>query len=435
MMGTWEISLIGLGALLALMMAGLQIGFAMLVVGAAGIAAIIGPKAALGMLGQVPAADTMSYTLSVLPMFVLMGVFVDRGGLSQELFDACQGFLGGQRGGLAMATIAACGGFSAVCGSSLATTGTMGKVAIPSMRRYGYADSLAAGTVTAGGTLGILIPPSVILVLYGIMTGTDIGLLFIAGLLPGLIAITLYILTIAVLTRRRPELGPSVALPPMRERLIRLRRVFPVLVLFVVIIGGIYMGLFTPTEAAGVGSFGALLFAMWRRTLTFQQFIDCLVESARITAVLFIVLIGALLFSNFVNLAGLPNALQALVQDLGLSPLATIAIMMVMYLIMGCFLESLSMMLLTVPIFFPMVMGLGYHPIWFGIIVVMVMELALITPPVGLNLFVLKSTAPDISLGTIYRGVMPFVLVDIFRLTLFILVPSIILILPELARI
>src|SRR5699024_10237737 len=352
---------------------------------------------------------------------------------SQELFDACQGFLGGQRGGLAMATIAACGGFSAVCGSSLATTGTMGKVAIPSMRRYGYADSLAAGTVTAGGALGILIPPSVILVLYGIMTGTDIGLLFIAGLLPGLIAITLYILTIAVLTRRRPELGPSVALPPMRERLIRLRRVFPVLVLFVVIIGGIYMGLFTPTEAAGVGFFGALLFAMWRRTLTFQQFIDCLVESARITAVLFIVLIGALLFSNFVNLAGLPNALQALVQDLGLSPLATIAIMMVMYLIMGCFLESLSMMLLTVPIFFPMVMGLGYHPIWFGIIVVMVMELALITPPVGLNLFVLKSTAPDISLGTIYRGVMPFVLVDIFRLTLFILVPSIILILPELA--
>lgn len=434
-MGTWEISLIGLGALLALMMAGLQIGFAMLMVGAAGIAAIIGPKAALGMLGQVPAADTMSYTLSVLPMFVLMGVFVDRGGLSQELFDACQGFLGGQRGGLAMATIAACGGFSAVCGSSLATTGTMGKVAIPSMRRYGYADSLAAGTVSAGGTLGILIPPSVILVLYGIMTGTDIGLLFIAGLLPGLIAITLYILTIATLTRYRPDLGPSVALPPMRERFIRLRRVFPVLVLFVVIIGGIYMGLFTPTEAAGVGSFGALLFAIWRRTLTFQQFIDCLVESARITAVLFVVLIGALLFSNFINLAGLPAALQALVQDLGLSPLATIGIMMVMYLIMGCFLESLSMMLLTVPIFFPMVMGLGYHPIWFGIIVVMVMELALITPPVGLNLFVLKSTAPDISLGTIYRGVMPFVIVDLLRLTLFILVPSIILILPEMARI
>lgn len=433
-MGTWEISLLGLGVLLVLMMLGMQIAFAMMLVGVAGIAAIVGPKAALGMLGQVPAADTMSYALSVLPMFVLMGVFVDRGGLSRELFDACQGFLGGHKGGLAMATIAACGGFSAVCGSSLATTATMSKVAIPSMRRYRYADSLAAGTVTAGGTLGILIPPSVILVLYGIMTGTDIGLLFIAGLLPGLIAILLYMATIAMLTRRNPGLGPSVALPPLRERFARLVHVLPVLALFVLIIGGIYIGLFTPTEAAGVGSFGALLFALWRRTLTWRSFVDCLVESVRISAVLFAVLVGALLFSNFVNLAGLPKALQALVEGSGLSPLGTIAVMMVLYLVMGCFLESLSMMLLTVPIFFPMVMGLGYDPIWFGIIVVMVMELALITPPVGLNLFVLKSAVPDIGLGTIYRGVLPFVIVDLLRLTLFVLVPSIILILPQLAR-
>ncbi|MGQ2906322.1 MAG: TRAP transporter large permease [Aliihoeflea sp.] len=433
-MGVWETSLIGFASLLGLMMAGMPLAFAMILVGAAGIVAVVGWTPALGMLGQVPVSDTMRYELSVVPMFVLMGMLVDRAGMSRDLYHACHGFLGHRRGGLAMATIVACAGFAAVSGSSLATAATMGRVSMPSMRRYGYSDELASGSIAAGGTLGILIPPSVILVLYGIMTGTDIGLLFIAGVLPGFVAVLFYIGTIIVVTRLKPEAGPRTERVAMRERFARLTSVGPILLLFVLIIGGIYLGVFTPTEAAGVGAFGAFLFCLWRRVLTPAIFLECVVATARMTAILFILLVGALLFSNFVNLAGLPSALQQLVAGYGLSPLGVIIFLMAIYIVLGCFLESLSMVLLTVPIFFPLVMSLGYDPIWFGIIVVMVTELSLITPPVGLNLFILKSTIGNISLGKIYRGIMPFVAADILRLALMIAFPAIILILPQLAR-
>ena len=433
-MGPWEISLIGFGALFALMMAGMPIAFAMIVVGAGGIMAIVGPTAALGMLGQVPVSDTMRYELTVVPMFVLMGILVERAGMSRDLYHACNGFLGHRRGGLAMATILACAGFSAASGSSLATAATMGRVSMPSMREYGYADTLASGSIAAGGTLGILIPPSIILVLYGIMTGTDIGLLFIAGVLPGVVAVLFYIGAIVVYTRFRPEAGPATDPVPMGERFSRLSTVGPIIALFVLIIGGIYAGVFTPTEAAGVGAFGAFVFALWRRMLTPSIFLECVVATARMTSVLFILLVGALLFSNFVNLAGLPAALQRLVMDVGASPLGVMLMILLLYLVLGCFMESLSMVLLTVPIFFPLVLALGYDPIWFGIIVVVVTELSLITPPVGLNLFVLKSTIGNISLGTLYRGILPFVAADILRLALLVAFPAIILILPQLAR-
>ena len=433
-MGSWEISLIGFGALFALMMAGMPIAFAMIIVGVGGIMAVVGPTAALGMLGQVPVSDTMRYELTVVPMFVLMGILVERAGMSRDLYHACNGFLGHRRGGLAMATILACAGFSAASGSSLATAATMGRVSMPSMRAYGYADTLASGSIAAGGTLGILIPPSIILVLYGIMTSTDIGLLFIAGILPGVVAVLFYIGAVIVVTRLRPDAGPRTEAVPMRERFARLSTVGPILALFVLIIGGIYLGVFTPTEAAGVGAFGAFVFALWRRMLTPSIFLESVVATARMTSVLFILLVGALLFSNFVNLAGLPSALQRLVTEYGVSPLGVMVMILLLYLVLGCFMESLSMVLLTVPIFFPVVMGLGYDAIWFGIIVVVVTELSLITPPVGLNLFVLKSTIGNISLGTLYRGIMPFVAADILRLALLVTFPAIILILPQLAR-
>ena len=433
-MGAWELSLIGFGALIVLMALGMPIAFAMLIAGTAGTFAVVGLKPAIGMLGQLPVSTTTQFELSVVPMFVLMGVFVGRARMSEDLYAACYAFLGHRRGGLAMATVMACGGFSAVSGSSLATAATMSKVAMPSMRQYGYADSLASGSIAAGGTLGILIPPSVILVLYGIMTSTDIGLLFIAGILPGIIAIALYIAAVAVVSWRNPEVGPPAERSDMAARIKTLSRVIAILILFLIVIGGIYLGVFTPTEAGGVGAFGAFVFALWRRALTWQTFLDSVTEAARTTAVLFIVLVGALIFRNFINLAGLPNALQDIILQVGVSPLGAIIVMLLIYLVLGCFLESLSMVLLTVPIFFPIIVNLGFDPIWFGIIVVMVTELSLITPPVGLNLFIIKGTVGNISLQTIYKGIVPFVAADIVRLAVLVAFPGLVLLLPTLAR-
>jgi len=431
--GSWEISLIGFGVMLFLMALGTPISFAMLVVGALGIASIVGLKAALGMLGQLPVSITMNYELSVVPMFVLMGTFVNRANLSRDLYDAAHAFLGHRRGGLAMATIAACGGFAAVCGSSLATAATMAQVAMPSMRRYGYSDTLAVGSIASGGTLGILIPPSVVLVIYGIMTGTDIGKLFLAGILPGLMTIGLYMLTIAITTTINPASGPRAERMEYKERFRRLKRVSAMALLFIFIIGGIYIGIFTPTEAGGAGAFGAFVFALWRRALTPRIFLDCLLETAKITTMLFIVLVGAIIFSNFVSLAGLPQVLSDAITQHGVGPMGVIANMMLVYFLLGCFLDSLAMILLTVPIFFPIISGLGFDAIWFGIVVVMISELALITPPVGMNLFVIKSTVEDVKLATLYRGIIPFAIADVVRITIVILVPWIPLVLPRLA--
>lgn len=432
-MGSFEISLIGFGAMLFLMALGMPISFAMLIIGSLGISSIVGVKAALGMLGQLPVSITMNYELSVVPMFVLMGTFVNRANLSRDLYDAAHAFLGHRRGGLAMATVVACGGFAAVCGSSLATAATMAKVAMPSMRRYGFSDTLAVGSIAAGGTLGILIPPSVILVIYGIMTGTDIGKLFLGGILPGLLTIGLYMLTIAITTTINPASGPRTERIGFAERFRRLKRVTAMVFLFLFIIGGIYLGIFTPTEAGGAGAFGALIFALWRQALTLSVFMECLLETAKMTTMLFIVLVGAIIFSNFVNLAGLPEALSKLITSQGVGPMGVIFNMMMVYLLLGCFLDSLAMILLTVPIFFPIVSGLGLNPIWFGIVVVMISELALITPPVGMNLFVIKSTVDGVTLPTIYRGIIPFAIADVVRITAVILFPGIPLLLPRLA--
>ncbi len=433
-----DVALIGFGILLALIFLRLPIAFAMGAVGFFGFWFLRGFTPALATAAERFYSTVQNYELSVLPMFILMGNLVSRTGLSAELYAAAQTFLGHRRGGLAMATVVACGGFSAICGSSLATAATMAKVALPSMRRYGYKDSLATASIAAGGTLGILIPPSVIMVIYGLMTETSINQLFAAGFLPGFIGVILYMLAARWTVWRDPASGPRAARAEWSERLKSLKGVWGVLFLFVLVLGGIYSGAFTATEAAGVGAAGAMVLAFHRR-IGARAIFDVLVDSARTSAVLFFILMGALIFSNFVNTAGLPEGLLRLIAGEGAAPYAVVLIILFIYVVLGCVLESLSMILLTVPIFFPIVKnlagGLDIDPnwilVWFGIIIVVVTEISLITPPVGLNVYVLATVVPGLKTTTVFRGMMPFITVDIVRLLLLTFVPWISLLLPR----
>ncbi|GGF07199.1 TRAP transporter large permease [Stappia taiwanensis] len=430
-METW---LPGLVILLIVMFAGVPIAMAMAAVGGLGLAVILGFQPAMTIVGQTTFDTGLSYPLSVVPLFVLMGNLVTRAGLSDELYAACHAWLGHRRGGLAMATAVACGGFSAVCGSSLATAATMGKVALPQMRRYRYDDGLASGVIAAGGTLGILIPPSVILVLYGVTAQQDIARLFIAGIVPGLLGVLGYMAAVQVVCWRRPEAGPRAERMGYRDRFAALGGVAGILSLFVLVIGGIYAGIFTATEAAGIGATGAFVIALARRRLTLRTLLETLADTAATTTMMFMVLIGALIFSNFVNIAGLPDFLSQLARTSELPAWAILAAVLLVYLCLGMVLESLSMVLLTVPIFAPVMAGLGYDLVWFGIIVVVVTEISLITPPVGLNVFVLKTVLPDVPLSTIFRGILPFVAADVVRLALLAAVPALVLFLPDLMR-
>ncbi|XWN32454.1 MAG: TRAP transporter large permease [Devosia sp.] len=422
----------GLVALLALILLGLPIAFAMGLVGTVGLVVLLGPRGALSVASNTLFDTGLSYTLSVVPLFILMGNFVTRAGLSDKLYAACYSWLGARRGGLAMATAVACGGFSAVCGSSLATAATMGKVALPSMRRYGTSDSLAAGVIAAGGTLGILIPPSVILVIYGVTTNSNIGALFIAGIIPGVLGVLGYMAAVRVTCAINPAAGPRGPRTTMKEKLAATRGVLGVLALFLLVIGGIYAGIFTATEAAGVGAFGAFLIALVSGKLSLRTLGEALAETAATTTMMFSVLAGALVFAHFINLAGLPSALTGFAERVDWPPFAILALILAIYLVLGMVLESLSMVLLTVPIFAPLVAGLGYDLIWFGIVVVVMTEISLITPPVGLNVFVLKTVLPDVPLGSIFKGVVPFILADIVRVGLLLAIPGLALWLPSL---
>jgi C4-dicarboxylate transporter DctM subunit len=427
-------AIIGFLLVFTLLFLGAPIAFGMALVGFAGFAYFTSWHGALAMVGQIAYETTISDDLSVLPLFILMGSFINHAGLGQELYDCANAFLGHRRGGLAMATVAACGGFAAVSGSSMATAATMSKVAMPAMRRYGYGDSLAAGSIAAGGTLGILIPPSVIMVIYGIMTSTDIGKLFIAGILPGVIGICFYILAVSTVTWLDPKLGPPGARSNWSQRLRALTKIWGVLFLFILVMGGIYFGLFTPTEAAGIGSGGAFLFALGRRKMSLRILYNVLVDTARTSAMMFILLIGALIFSNFINVAGLPSQLSQWLTAIGPAPIVVMLCICAIYLVLGCLLESLSMILLTIPIFFPIVKSLGFDPIWFGVIIVVVVEIGMITPPIGLNVFVLKATLKDVPVTTIFKGVSYFIVADIVRLALFVFWPQIVLFLPSLMK-
>jgi len=426
-------ALIIFAILIILLFCRLPVGFAMASVGIIGIAYYTSWTGAFAQVGQIAFYTPMRAEFAVVPLFVLMGNFITRAGLADELYTAAYAWIGHRRGGLAMATVISCGGFSAVCGSSVATAATMAKVAMPPMRKFKYQDTLATGAIAAGGTLGILIPPSVILVIYGIMTSTDIGALFIAGIIPGLLSIVGYIIAISIITHMKPETGPPGERVTWNERFIALSKVWGVLLLFLIVIGGIYVGLFTPSEAAGIGACGAFFFALFRQTLTWKSFFDLLADSVQTTAMLFFILIGALIFSNCINETGMPEALLEWVKSFDAHPITVVFAIMVVYIGLGAVLDSMAMLLLTVPLFFdPVVNGLNLDPVWFGIIVVVVTEISLVTPPVGMNIFVLNTVLPDVTTGTLFRGVTPFWMTDIVRLIILVLFPSITLFLPQM---
>jgi C4-dicarboxylate transporter, DctM subunit len=426
-------ALLGFAAMFLLMSLRVPIAISMAAVGLIGIGLMRSWPAAISST-TTEILDIAKYTLSVVPLFILMGNFVTRAGMSRELYQASYAFIGHKRGGLAMSTILACAGFGAICGSSIATAATMAKVAMPEMRRFKYQDSFAAGSIAAGGTLGILIPPSVIMVIYGIMTEQSIGALFAAGIIPGIIAVGFYIAAAAIVTARNPNLGPPGERTNWAGRLQALKNIWGVLLLFGIVMGGMYGGIFTPTEAAGVGAFGGFLFALFRGRLTLTVVKEVLIDSSRTTAMLFTILIGASVFANFMNFTTLPSDLQAFVTQFQIHPMAVIVAICVIYVILGTAMEELSMILLTVPIFFPLVTALGFDPIWFGILIVCVVEIGMISPPVGMNVFVLRSVLPDVPTSAIWRGVTPFLIADLFRLALLIAVPSITLFLPKLLK-
>ena len=414
----------------ALMALRVPIAFSMAAVGVVGIALMRSVPAAFSS-AATEIMDVASYTLSVVPLFVLMGNLVTRAGMSTELYQAAYSFIGHRRGGLAMSTVLACAGFGAICGSSIATAATMARVAMPEMRRFGYDKAFAAGTIAAGGTLGILIPPSVIMVIYGIMTEQSIGALFAAGVIPGAIATLFYLGTAWNCVRRNPSLGPPGERTSWAGRLTALRHIWGVIVLFIIVMGGMYGGLFTPTEAAGVGAMGGFLFALSRGRLTPKILLEVLTESAQMTAMLFTILIGASIFANFVNFTSLPQDLQTFVSQFNVHPMMVVVAICVIYVILGTAMEELSMILLTVPIFFPLIVHLGLDPIWFGVLIVCVVEIGMISPPVGMNIFVISSMLPDVPTSSIWRGVMPFLFADILRLALLIAFPAITLWLPK----
>ncbi|MFZ1386208.1 MAG: TRAP transporter large permease [Thiolinea sp.] len=428
------VSLVGFAILLFLIMIRMPIGIAMGLVGFFGFAWLNDWNwtAALSMSARRLIDTARDYSLTVIPLFILMGNFVTKSGLSHELYRASYAFMGHLRGGLAMATVVACGGFSAICGSSLATAATMSKVSMPPMRKYGYSDALATASIAAGGTLGILIPPSVILLIYGIMTEQSIRELFAAGFLPGMLGILLYVGAVAWTVWRNPKAGPPGERSTGKERLAAMKGVWGTLLLFVLVIGGMYVGAFTATEAAGIGAAGAFIIALSRKSISWRTLYEVLTETAHTSASLFFVVIGALIFSNFITRAEFPDYLLQFVQSYNLSPMMVIFMILCIYILLGCILESLSMMLLTVPIFYPLVQSLGFDLVWFGILVVVVTEISLLTPPVGLNVFVLSGVLKDVKTSTIFKGVTPFWIADLIRLTLLTLIPAITLFLPEI---
>jgi tripartite ATP-independent transporter DctM subunit len=402
-------ALLGFAAIFVLALLRIPLAFAMGLVGFIGVGWLRGWDVSAASAAQVIYDTGFAYTLSVVPLFILMGNFVARAGLAHELFRAAYTFIGHVRGGLAHATILACAGFGAICGSSVATAATMAKVAYPSMKKLGYADYLSTGVIAAGGTLGIMIPPSTIMVIYGIVTETNIGKLFAAGVVPGLLCALLMMVAVSWVTHRDPAAGPAAQRSTWGQRITALRDIWGVALLVVVVLGGIYGGFFTATEGAGIGASGAFFFALARRALTLKVLFAVLVESARTTAMLFTILIAAMLFSSFVNYTSMPGDLTKWILHLGLSPLMVVGAMMVVYVLLGTIMEELSMVLLTIPVFFPIVVQLGFDPVWFGVLIVLVVQIGLISPPVGMNLFVLNALLKDVSLQQIFRGVWLFV--------------------------
>jgi C4-dicarboxylate transporter, DctM subunit len=420
--------------LLLLIFVRIPIGLSMLVCGLAGAWMIYGTTApVLNQLKQVTYSTFSSYSLSVIPLFLLMGQFAALGGLSQALFKAAEAWIGHRKGGVAMAAVGACAGFGAICGSSLATAATMGQVALPELKKAGYAGGISTATLAAGGTLGILIPPSVVLVIYAILTEQNIAKLFLAAFVPGILAAIGYVIVIALYARMRPEEMGSKPPMPMAERWKATFKVWPVMLIFVAVVGGIYLGFFTPTEGAAVGAFGTGVAAWMAGGLNRKTLVGAVMGTAVATGMIFMIVLGAGVYNTFLALSQLPQEAAQLVAGSGLSPMVVLVGILVIYVVLGCFMDSLSMILLTIPVFFPIVTALdfGLSPeefaIWFGILVLIVVEVGLITPPVGMNLFVINSMAKDVPITATYRAIMPFVASDFIRTAILVAFPSIVI--------
>jgi tripartite ATP-independent transporter DctM subunit len=423
--------LLGLGAIFVLILLGMRIAFATALVGFVGLWVMKDMVVAGRVLGFLPHAIVAHYSLSVIPLFIIMGYYAFYAGLTDDIFFTARQWIGHLPGGLAIATVFGCAGFAACTGASTASAAIMGRVAIPEMKKYGYHPRLAAGVVAASGTLASLIPPSVILVIYGIITEQSIGALLIAGFIPGIVSAAIYAAMIYIRVRIYPELGKPQPGVSLKAKFIALKGTWGVLVLIVLIIGGIYSGVFTPTEAGGAGAFSAFLMALFMGRLSKERFIEALLETGRTTIMIFAIIVGVLIFVRFLALTGLPDTFTQFVLDLPISPGLILILILCIYIFLGMFLDAIGMMMLTLPMVFPAVTGLGYDPIWFGIIIVKMCEICLITPPVGLNCYIVRSVAPDIPLEEIFRGIFPFLAMDILTVALLIAFPQIITFLPS----
>lgn len=422
--------LLGLAAMFLLIVLQVPVGIAMGVIGVAGTGLIIGFGPALTLLATEPSSAMSAEGLAVIALFLLMGNFAHAGGLSDELYRLAYAFLGHRRGGLIFATIGACAGFGAICGSSVATAATMARIALPQMLERGYARSLAAGSIASGGTLGMIVPPSVVMILYAILTENSIITLFLAAVVPGLLAVVFYFVAIGIVVRLFPETAPRGERLNWAQRRRETRNSWAVVLLAVSVSGGIYSGIFTVTEAAAVGASMTLIISLARQRLTGKSFLASLGDTASNTGLIFVIIIGASVFSYFATLSGLPAAIVAWIEALGLPPLAVIALLMVFFLILGSIFDTIAAMVLTLPFVYPLVIGLGYDPIWWGVVNIVVIELGMITPPIGINVFVLHGMARDLPLRTIFRGVTPFLMADVVRLIVLILFPALSLWLP-----
>jgi len=433
----WEISrpgvgLFGICLMLLLLFAQMPIGPVMAVVGFLGFSYLVNPEAGLNILGMTPYRSVSVHTLSTIPLFILMGQLCFHAELSKDIYETLRSWVGRLPGGLAMATVGGCAGFAAVSGSSLATAVTMGTISLPEMRRHKYANTLACGCVAAGGSIGILIPPSIPFIIYASLTEESIGKLFIAGIIPGLMEAILYILAIYIMCKIKPALGPPGPSSTFKEKIVSLKGTWGILILFFLVMGGIYGGLFTPTEAAGVGAFGALLLGIVKRKFNRQNLLAALADTTKNAAMLFLMLIGAEIFGHFLTISQIPFMLADFVVALPVSNVVTLIALLCVYIILGCIMPIIPAIILTIPIFFPVVTGLGYDPIWFGVIVVTMAEMGQITPPVGINVFALSGVAKEVPLGTIFKGILPFLLADAVRVALLIIFPALALFLPSL---
>ena len=426
-----QVGLIGIVALVVLLLSRMHIGLAMGLVGFCGFAYVTGFEPALGVLTTVPYTTFASDALSVIPLFVLMGSFAFSSGMSEDLYSAVRTIFSKLQGGLAMATVAACACFAAISGSSIATAATLGKVAMPEMRKYHYADSLATGAIAAGGCIGILIPPSVILLIYGILTEQSIGKLFAAGMLPGILQAAFYIVTIWLVTRRNPQLGPPGPSSTTKEKLSSFVRTWDVIALFLLVIGGLYTGVFTPTEAAGIGAFGAFCFSILRGKMNWRSFTESLSSTVSTAGMLFTIVLGAMILGYFFSVTRLPVEFASYVSSLPVNRYVILLCIVIVYLILGCIMDSLAIVLLTVPVFFPLIVQLGFDPIWFGVIVTRVTEMGMITPPVGMNVYVIHGIT-KVPMPTIFKGIGPFLVTDVAHVALLIAIPEISTFLPNL---